>query len=369
MTWQLPPDDKALLIGLLSLVATQISIARHATVDEFALQLQLQAINAQQQALQENGAATDARIATAQCILGNSVHSDHNEDVGTSLAIIKHMAHQRGGIQYLGMNGVLADNFMYIDHLSAIVRNILPEFIVPQPYLASAHAPKSRFVYQGLHRSGLLSDESMCAAILFDVLLQIYDNAAKGLREPSNDSYFAYLSNAVECQLAVANAKHHDTETLDECLILALVIFNHTVFRNSRRLAPPVQLFERRFWTRFRAIRERKFFLRHDLVDLECYLACIGTITSLRHPSSVTEQTIQVLVELRTMEKSPVPDYNALCGVMEKYGWPRIVCFNLYRSIWDKSLSHGLVQGEVRDQSEIERQRALPRRNVSAIRQ
>lgn len=336
------PDDKALLIGLLSLVATQISIARHGTVDEFALRLQLQVIKAQQQAVQRDGRATDARIATAQCILGNSVHSDQNEDVGSNLAVIKHMAHQRGGITKLGMDGVLADNFMYIDHLSAIVRNVLPEFILPQPYSSSAHAPKSRAVYQDLHRSDLLSDQSVRAATLFDVLLQIYDNEAKGLHQPSNANYFAYLASAVECELAIANAKHHDTKTLDECLTLGLLIFNHTVFRNSRRVAPPVLLFERRFWACFHSLRERKFFLHHDLVDLECYLACIGTITSLRHPSSATKQTIQVLVELRAMETSRVPDFDALCRVMEKYGWSRTVCFNLYQRIWDESCSHSL---------------------------
>lgn len=343
------PDDKAVLLGLLSMIATQTALARNGKADDLALTLQLQVVTAQREALLERNEATDARIATAMCILHNLVTTDHSEDIRDNLDRVRLMLRQRGGIRYLGMNGVLADNFMYIDHLSAVAHNEPPKFEITGPYLPSTQAPTGCAAYQALHLRGLLSDDSAQAATLFTVLVQIYDMAATGTCSASNATYFAYLSNVVEFQLSTANAKYHQTNTLDRCLLLGVTLFNHTVFRNARSLAPTIPLIEQRFWQYLQSLQDQGFFHRYELSDLELYLACLGTITSLRRPSHYTEKNIHVLFRLRETQVNEVRTFENLCDIMDRYGWSASVCSALYVEIWKRSSDFMAIESHLKE--------------------
>lgn len=88
------------------------------------------------------------------------------------------MLRQRGGIRHLGINGVLTDNFMYINHLSAVAHDEPPKFEITglHVYLSSTQAPTGCAAYHALYLHGLLSDDSAQAAMLFTALVQIYQN-------------------------------------------------------------------------------------------------------------------------------------------------------------------------------------------------
>lgn len=74
-----------------------------------------------------------------------------------------------------------------------------------------------------------MSQGVAAAASNYQILVTLFDKAARGRGTPSEATYFFYFANVVECQLANVNARYHDTNTTDECLVLACLVSNHTL--------------------------------------------------------------------------------------------------------------------------------------------
>ena len=127
-------NDPALLIGLLSNVATQISLFRTGTINEVALQLQGQAIKLQAKACADNN-STDGRIATGLAIMSNHLAAGNPSEMIPHMKAMQSFVSQRGGIYYLGMDGLLADNICYGDHTKVVIYNTRPPFTLPMPSL------------------------------------------------------------------------------------------------------------------------------------------------------------------------------------------------------------------------------------------
>lgn len=329
--------DEALHYAVLSVIATQLSKLRTGTLDQLALDLQLKVVSAQRKAL-AHGQFSDARIVTALAIVSNSFASTGNgqEDLSAPLQLIAAGVEKRGGLQYLGMEGIVADNLMLGDHTRAIMYNIMPQYKMHLPPATSTTAPKPGGAYSQLLACGLISAEVEEVANSYWVLLKIYDRAAKGKGTSSEATYFAYLASVVEYRLACLNAKISDSNTLDECIILACLLSNHILLRNYGQMSPSVRSLEARFWQRFENLRSEGFFRNHNLHELEIFFACVGILSLTRKLSSVEDKAVGVLVQLRRQASPPVQEFEELCNVMESYGWAESVCLTLYVKLWNK---------------------------------
>lgn len=329
--------DEAMLYGVLSSFATQVSILRDGVVDQLALDLQGRVLAAQRAALAK-GELSDARVITALCIMSNSYATNKDDDLSAHLKVVATWIRRRGGLDRLGMDGIVADNLMFADFVSAAVRNSKPVYTVHLPALTSTTAPEAGPAYTDLGQSRLLNSDVVSMASHYVVLMRIFDRAAKGINESSEATYFAYLANVVEYQLACTNERYHDTNTLEECVILAILIGNYTLLRNHRQLAPCVPIFEVRFWKCLDKLRDRDTFLAPGLQELEYYLVCVGTLTSVRRPSPFEKKSTVIMGDLRKGGFGGVQDFKQLCGVMDKYGWSISVCLKLFSRIWNESL-------------------------------
>lgn len=328
--------DEAMLYGVLSSFATQVSILRDGVVDKLALDLQGRVLAAQRAALAK-GELSDARVITALCIMSNSYATNKGDDLSSHLKVVATWIQRRGGLDRLGMDGIVADNLMFADFVSAAIHNRKPVYTVHLPALHSSTAPKPGSAYTNLEKLRLLRSDVVSMASNYVVLMRIFDRVAKGINESSEATYFAYLANVVEYQLACINEQYHGTNTLEECIVLAILIGNYTLLRNHRQLAPCVPLFEVRFWRCLDKLRNRDTFLEPGLQDLEYYLVCIGTLTSVRRPSPFEKKCIVIMGELWEGGAGYVQDFDQLCDAMDKYGWSNSVCLKLYSKIWLKS--------------------------------
>lgn len=112
--------DVVLHYGMLSLLATQVSVLRSGVVDETALELQGKAISAQSRAIHHDQ-LSDARVMTALCMMPNTFATNKKEDLTVHMALIGASLRQQGGPQYLRIDGIIADNLMLGDYTRAVL--------------------------------------------------------------------------------------------------------------------------------------------------------------------------------------------------------------------------------------------------------
>ena len=253
-------NDATLFIALLSLVATQLSMLRNGKLDELALKLQNQAIRLQAQSCQQ-GSPDDARIISALAIMSNHMAAGNPRMMAPHMKAITGFVQQRGGLQYLGMDGIVADNLMYADHTRAITYNTRPGYQMPLPSLQPVVGwlPSRRLGQGFLVLEKLLPLTVATTSVLSDMslLTDIYDRAARKKANNKESIYFGYLASVVEYQLAELNATYDETGTVEELLTLTLLLINHTIFRNYGTVSPIMPTLESRFWRCFRQIRNQ----------------------------------------------------------------------------------------------------------------
>lgn len=328
--------DEALHYGMLSLLATQISMLRDGKADELALDLQSKAIDGQRKAL-EREEYSDARVMTALCIMSNAFAINRSEDLSAHMRVIIGWLQKRGGLRYLGFDGVIADNLLYGDHTRAVISNQLPHYSVTLPAITSTAAPEAGKCYNELRVAGLISYEAAMAANDYTVLNRIFDRAATGSVSPSEATYFAYLANVVEYQLACANALYRDTNTLDEIIVLACLLGNVAIMRNYGQISPLTWTVESRFWVCLERLKERKIFDRPGHRSLEWYLTCTGVLTATRGKCQYEQRVLQEMVRFRLDPHIPLKDFHQLCSTMDDYGWCKNPCLPLFSRLWHES--------------------------------
>lgn len=328
--------DEALHYGVLSVIATQISLLQNGSVNELALDLQIKTIATQREALTRGG-YSDARILTSLCILSNSCASNRPDDRSSHMHLITSCLQKRGGLHYLGFDGVIADSLMYMDFICSITNNQIPHYPVTLPAIPSICAPRPGPHYEILKVMGLLSQEVTVAANNYIVMVNIYDRAARSEVIPSEATYFAYLAHVLEYQLACANALYRDTNTLEECITLACILGNVVLMRNCGQISPIAWTVEDRLWRCLERTKESILFRRPELCRFEWYLTCIGMITATRGKCKYEQKVIEELVRFRRNPYQPLKDYEELCRTMDDYGWCRSPCLSLFSRVWNES--------------------------------
>ncbi len=329
-------NDATLFIALLSLVATQLSMLRNGEIDQLALKLQNKEIRLQAQSCQE-GSPDDARIISALAIMSNHMAAGNPRMMAPHMKAIAGFVQQRGGLQYLGMDGIVADNLMFADHTRAITYNTRPSYQMPLPSLQlSASSLPSKRLGKGFHtleESLGLGDAVMSALSDMSLLTDIYDRAAKKEATNKEATYFAYLASVVEYQTAELNATYNETGTLQELFTLALLLINHTIYRNYGNVTPIMPLLESRFWRCFRQVRNQGVLNVRELRDLELWFAFTGTISETRRKCPFLDNAVEVLASER--RKRPYLTYDYIrTRALDPYIWSAAVQDHVFQKLW-----------------------------------
>lgn len=332
-------QDPALFIGLLSLIATQLSRIRSGKIDDVALKLQNQAIRLQARAC-EDGKPDDARIMTALSIMSNHMAAGNAKEMVPHMQAIASFVSRRGGLHNLGMDGLVADNLEYADHTRAVVYNNCSNYPMVLPSLqpsAQQITPGSFLRHLGagfyaLWQANLISEPLYHAASDISFLTDIYDRAARKVVTIAETHYFSYLASVVEYQLANLNATYHDTGSLDDCLTLALLLLNHSIFRNYGQVSPIIPILESRFWHCFEKLRHDSRLVSNDLL---IWLTFTGVISHVRRPCPFMEDAVKVLAEIRVEQPRLTFDTVKVLA-LDKYTWSATVQEHVFRQIWEQ---------------------------------
>ena len=348
--------DEALFIGMLSIVATQLGLLQQKKVLPSTLKLQSKAIELQIKACR-SGDPSDARILTALCIMSNQVANGNPKEVTGHLEAIQGFLTKRGGLHYLGMDGMLADNLMYADHTGAIayckpakfklIRAALgpPPIILQQPGRLGT-------CFTSLAQRSFISGTVASAADNLALLIDIYNKAILRQVTKAESLYFDYLANVVEFQLSELNVlhqseDHHHQEILDECLTQGLLLVNHTLLRNYGQLSPIFTLIEAQFWACFNSIWERR---REMPPDLLVWLVFTGVISSVRAPCQFMDKAAVFLSEL--IKTDVVKTFTDAREIFQRYIWWEAIQTNALSALWQRAYDHQLRQDRVQVEQE-----------------
>ena len=78
--------------------------------------------------------------------------------------------------------------------------------------------------------------------------------------------------------------------------------------------------------------------------ELEVYLTCIGTLTSVRRTSPYENKTIELMAEFREDTGKLVQAFYQVCDILENYGWSESACLMHYAKIWNRAVGDMKVE-------------------------
>lgn len=238
-----------LLQALLAYSGTIWAISNHvmsdvaSTQQAFAVELLSQACPT------ETEASTDEGMLAATLLLLIYMAQGNGFEVSKHVSGLVHLAKLRGGPHYLGLSGLVAETLMYADHMQAIFFNQEPVWQLPLPALDIGLPQRFGRGFQQVistHEIDVplgLTARSVCR------VADVFELASNGGEIPQAvRNGFNYLCTIAEYQLARCNAAYNQTADADECICLALILFNHLVLRNDGAITPSILQIEHRFW-------------------------------------------------------------------------------------------------------------------------
>lgn len=197
----------------------------------------------------EAEASTDEGMLAATLLLLIYLAQGNGFEVSKHVSGLVHLARLRGGPHYLGLSGLVAETLTHADHMQAIFFNQQPVWQLPLPPLEMGlPARLGRGFRQASSRHEIDVSLQLAASSVCKVA-DIFEAASGGRPLASNvKNSFNYLSTIAEYQLARCNAAYYQTADTDECVCLALILFNHVVLRNEGAVTPSILQVEHRFW-------------------------------------------------------------------------------------------------------------------------
>jgi len=307
-------------------------------IDNVALQHLQATIRLHAEAIHDEiSASTDANILSALFITANIMGMGYFSEAEQHLNGVNHLVELRGGLQYLGMEGIVASYVMYADHSQSIFFNKPPMWTMPLPSLKiqSSFAPRSGSGFQAMHGSQILHEELLAAAQDVCRLADLLDMGARGKVPPQELNAVGYLSTVAEYQLAHLNALYHSTATRSECVCLGLILFDHIVMRNAGVIHPAIRKIENQFWTAFQAAEARGCW------DIEnaCLLIWIlltGLTVMVRSECSWKSYAIDCLRKARS--NFVLQDWDHVRrSVLDPFVWSEMAQDEVFREIWTQT--------------------------------
>lgn len=197
----------------------------------------------------------EASASTDECVLASILFTliylaqGDRYEAERQFGVLVQIVRLRGGPHYLGMSGMLADLLLHADYVQAIFFDREPSFKLLLPALEVGLPPRLGLEFRKLLTSSKFDSDVLLAADSLCRATDIFEHPLTGgPRPPSVTHSFSYLSSISEYQLAHCNSVHHGAGTWNECVILALLLFNTVVLRNHGAIDAPIQILEHRFW-------------------------------------------------------------------------------------------------------------------------
>lgn len=270
---------------------------------------------------------------------------------GTPSEMVPHMeavatfVKQLGGLQYLGIDGIVTDNIVYGDHTRAILYNSRPSFplVMPSLEVQERRVAFSRYLGTAFHTlfiTGNISEHLYDAARDISLLTDIYNRAAHKRIHEQETTYFDYLNTAVEYQLAELNFIHHNASNLEDMLTLAFLLIDLTIFRNYGNISPLVPIVEERFWRCFTNLRGEGLPGIENSAQLFTWLAFTGAITQTRRKCPYVKTAVLALLGIRKETgKQSISSFDQISrNVLDLYLWCLPVQKHVCEAIWEEVL-------------------------------
>ena len=219
----------------------------------------------------EGEASSDAAMLTATLLMLVYMAQGNAVEVQKHISGLSYLCRIRGGLHYLGMGGLVSECLLWADGMTGIWLNVNPmwEMILP-PIDIDVKGPKrygsALTKAVAIHEGKLVasSQEEQSSALLgltldviqaFRGLCRLTDIFAAAAGRSMDQlpraaiNGYGYIAGVVEFQLARCNAIYQGSGTIDECVILALFLFNHAILRNDGLITTLLMQVEYRFWT------------------------------------------------------------------------------------------------------------------------
>ncbi|KAJ9656489.1 hypothetical protein H2198_004948 [Neophaeococcomyces mojaviensis] len=322
-----------LLQALLAYSGTLWSIANHVPAVSASAQHALAVELLSQACPTEREASTDEAMLTATLLLLIYMAQGNAFEVNKHVSGLVHLAGLRGGPHYLGLSGLVAELLIYADHTQAIFFNHEPVWQFPLPPLNMGLLPKCGKAFQNAMDAHELERSVAQAALSVCKVADILDYATnvKGLPKVALNS-FGYLSTIAEYQLARCNALHHQSASLNECICLALILFNHIVLRNDGATTPCIVQVEYRFWQALEQAEGRG--LRSSILpSLYMWMVITGLTVGIRGECQFRRVGVEKLRAAKINVTSKTWDQFRQ-SVLEEYVWLQSAQEETFKAIW-----------------------------------
>lgn len=238
-----------LLQALLAYSGTIWGIANHAppslAVDQHSIAVEMLS----QACPTEREASSDEAMLAATLLMLVYMAQGNAFEVNKHMAGLVHLTSLRGGPHYLGLSGLVAELLIFADHSQAFFFNHEPVWQFPLPPLTMGLAPRAGKAFREAVAGRELNESVLQAALSVCKVTDIFDCAANDqpISKAASNS-FSYLSTISEYQLARCNALFHQSASVNECICLALILFDQIILRNDGATTPGIIQAEFRFW-------------------------------------------------------------------------------------------------------------------------
>lgn len=319
--------------AILALSATSWASANN-VIDEVAPRHLTYAVQMLSQACPtEQAASTDEAMLAAILILLIYLAQGNGFEVGKHISGLVHLATMRGGPHYLGLSGIVAEMLMHADAMQAIFFDREPVWKLPLPALDIGPPSRMGRGFQTLIPTNqidlplLLAADSLCRAA------DIFGQAASGKTLPLEVKFaFGYLSTISEYQLAQCNAMYHSSSSRNECLCLALILFNHVILRNNGAISPSIRKVEYRLWTSLEAAETNGILLEMQ-PTVRLWMLMTGLTASVRGDCQFRAMAIDKMRALRL--SAAITGWDTLrVKVLDEFLWLAVVEEEVFRRVW-----------------------------------
>lgn len=281
----------------------------------------------------EREAGTDEAILAATLLLLIYLAQGNGVEVAKHVSGLVHLTKTRGGPHYLGIGGAVAETLLHADHMQAIFFNHAPVWPLPLPQLDIGLPEK---MGQGFKRATATASLDLSLPLAAKSICRVADvlvHASTGRALPADIKHaYNYLTMMAEYQLAHCNASYHASSTLDECVCLALILFNHVVLCNDGAITPSILQVEYRFW---QALEETtaKGLLQSTASYLYIWMLLTGLTIAIRERSRYRMICVEKLRSVRG--SAGVTSWDQLrTNVLDQFVWLPCTQEETFRGVW-----------------------------------
>lgn len=281
-------------------------------------------------------ASTDEAILSALLLMLIYMAQGEMLQVQTHIDGLAYLVKLRGGLHYIGLAGLVTEFLLYADYLQALYFSRTPIWSLPLPALEIG--PQSGMgagfgvavTNREIDAVVGTTARGMCEfATLAEMALQ---NLPAPKQMGGTYGSYPYLASITEYQLALQNFTYLHSHTVNECVLLALIMFNQVVLRGNEPIGPVVRAVEHRFWTAFESMEKRRVHLRFSPC-LYIWMIMMGLSLCMRGNCAHRASAIKKLRTARI--RAAVVGWKQ-CHTMclDRYVWLRIAQESTYRRIW-----------------------------------